>query len=236
MNKSNQNAKEFFEDWQPDKFNLDATYQKELRDFSAGFIHGDVLDLGCGSRVYYNLQKAKSWTGVDISKRMSSDIHFIDKTDHLKMEMIVADAAEMDLTANAYDTVCAFFILHHLGRDNRTRSQARVLQTLQHSHAALRAGGKMVIAENASAFLEWPYHWLYSPLYKFGKKFLKSELPYFWRKTQMIAMLKQAGFKSVTTCHFKIEDWIYNPVLRMKIPPLLSGSWIQSMTLYIAEK
>ena len=68
-----------FEDWDPDGFAKGAQYQRTIRAFTSNLISGDILDVGCGSRIFYSLEKAKSWTGIDISKRMLNSIEFTDK-------------------------------------------------------------------------------------------------------------------------------------------------------------
>ena len=45
----------YFETWRPEAFGRMTRYQMTLRTFSAGLIRGDVLDIGCGARVYYDI-------------------------------------------------------------------------------------------------------------------------------------------------------------------------------------
>jgi len=227
---------EYFETWSPEAFANCANYQNTLRKFSSSFIRGDVLDIGCGSRVYYNFKNIDKWTGVDLSKKMINEIQFFDNIDDSKLTLDQGDATNLEYKDNSFDTVCAFFIIHHLAKESKDISEKRVISTLKHAKRVLRQDGCMVVAENASGPLEWPYHLMYSLFYKAAKKLFNIEMPYFWRKKQFYNLAKNAGFSKVNCVHLTVDEWIYNPVLKIKVPPILSSSLFQTMTLYILEK
>jgi len=74
-----------FEAWEPDKFAKDARYMRTIKSFTSGQIHGDVLDVGCGSRIFCELSRASTWTGLDISNRMLDSIHFSEEFTNKKI-------------------------------------------------------------------------------------------------------------------------------------------------------
>ncbi len=226
----------YFETWQPDAFADQANYQKTLRFFSSPFICGDVLDIGCGSRVYYNCKNLRSWTGIDVSMAMMDKVVFFDEISSEKIKMSQGDAVEPEFDDNSFDTICSFFVIHHLARKNEIESRRRVLSALQNAYRMLRPGGTLVVAENAAGPFERPYHLFYSLFYSAAKKLFKIEMPYFWRKKDFIEISREAGFSEVQYMHTKIDEWIYNPVLRIKLPPVLSSSLFQTMTLYVLKK
>lgn len=220
-----------FESWDPDKFAHRAQYQKTLRTFSSSLIHGDVLDVGCGSRIYYDLQHTHSWTGIDVSKRMIDGIVFEDEVEN--KQIMQGDVLDMSFDDGVFDTVIANFLLHHLARGNRTNSAKRVQKAFDEVFRVLRPGGRFVIAENCQGPLEIPYHLLFSPLYHLAYKLKKIELPYFWKTKNFVHFGAKAGFQlQPLYVHIPIVESIYQPVTGVKTPAFMNGPLIQKMTLF----
>lgn len=226
----NTQAENIFESWKPDRFNRNSLYQKTIRTFTSSLIAGDVLDVGCGSRIFCDLSKAKSWTGLDISERMLSAIEFIDDVPQRKT--LKGNVLELSFEDEAFDTVTAFFLLHHLGRNNRFDSSIRVQAAFNEIYRVLKPGGRFVMAENCRGFLEAPYHWCYSVCYSLGKILGKIELPFFWKAKHYCAFGEKAGFLQSLYVHIPIRENIYQPVLNISIPPVLSHDFIQKMTIF----
>ena len=225
--------KSYFDSWEPDKFNKDARYQTTIREFTGGIIGGDVLDVGCGSRVFYRTDNLRSWTGVDLSYRMIQGIHFENARKQLDARFCQADISNLPFQKNSFDTVCAIFILHHVGARNRQTSIRRIGTALRSLREVLRPTGRLIVAENAAGPLEWAYHATYQVTYPIVKKLFNIRLPFFLTLNQFRSVAQKAGFSDVLFVNVKVEDSIYNPVLKMRVPPILSSDLIQRMTLYL---
>ncbi len=223
-------ARDAFEHWNPGMFNRDALYQRTIRTFTGALISGNVLDVGCGSRIFCDLRQAGSWTGIDISERMLSGIEFID--DVSEKRVCQGDVLDLEFSDDSFDTVTALFLLHHLGRDNRRESAERVQQAFREIYRVLKPGGNFLLAENCRGFLEAPYHWLYPAFYYLGKRFARTELPYFWKHQHYSHFGACAGFAETVFIHVPIRERIYQPVLNISIPPVFSHDFIQKMTVF----
>lgn len=230
----NTQAENIFESWKPDRFNRNSLYQKTIRTFTSSLIAGDVLDVGCGSRIFCDLSKAKSWTGLDISERMLSAMEFID--DVAQKQTLQGDVLNLSFDDAAFDTVTAFFLLHHLGRNNRKDSAVGVQKAFDEIYRVLKPGGSFLLAENCRGFLEAPYHWCYPAFYLLGKKLGEMELPFFWKTKDYCCFGDKAGFLQSLYIHIPIRERIYQPVFDISIPPVLSHDFIQKMTVFVFIK
>ncbi len=222
-----------FENWNPDGFARDAQYQRTIRAFSADLICGDVLDVGCGSRIYYNLKNANSWTGVDISQRMLDGIDFRLSGEIDERRIMQGDVLDLPFETESHDTVVACFLLHHLAKDNKRLSAERVQLAFDEFFRVLRPGGRLVVAENCRGPLEIPYHLFFSPIYYLALKLRNTEMPYFWKPKHYVSFSRTAGFQDKPLyVHIPIVEGMYQPVTRIVTPPILNSELIQKMTLF----
>jgi len=225
----------YFEKWDPKKFNDNAQYQITIRSFLEGKVNGDVLDLGCGSRVFYDVAHAKSWTGVDISSTMLSGISFFNKIED--MSIIQDDMLEMKFLDERFDTVIAMFVLHHLAWKNIKETKTRVQRAFDQAMRVLKPNGRFIVCENCRGPLEHPYHWIFPFSFPVFKKTLDVDLPYFWQRKHYINFAQHSGFKMPSTyVQVPVTDWIYNPVLKFSVPPVLSHDLFQKMTIFEFKK
>lgn len=224
-----------FNNWDPQGFATDAQYQRCIRWYTSGHIEGDVLDVGCGSRIYCDLTKATSWTGLDVSDRMVSSIDFNDNVERRKIQ--IGDVREMPLESESFDTVTAFFLLHHLARKNKKASMDEVKKAYRDIFRVLKPGGKLIVAENCPGPAEAPYHALFSLLYPLAFCFFDTELPYFWSAKTHQSFASTAGFINPGGyVHVPIVESIFQPVIGKTTPSFLNGAWIQKMTVFVFEK
>ena len=226
----------FFESWNPDFFDFGARYQKCIRAFTSGLIKGDVLDLGCGSRVAYSLNQATSWTGVDISKNMSEKTRFLDNDSSVEKTFLSGDIRDIPKPDATFDTTIAMFVLHHLGEDDKKTSFEHVLTALKELYRVTKPGGTVIIAENAAGPIEWLYHALFPITYPVCQSMFNVRLPYFLTKSQLRSLAKDGGFAGDLVMNIPVEEKIYNPVLRVKLPSILSSDLFQKMTIYVMRK
>jgi len=234
MNQPSENENTF-ETWNPDEFARDAKYMRTIRAFTSGLISGDTLDVGCGSRVFTDMRDVSSWTGLDISERMLSGIFF---EDHIEDKKIMqGNVLDLPFEDNSFDTVTAFFLLHHLAQSNKSKSAERVRQAYREIYRVLRPSGRLVVAENCPGPAEAPYHLLFPVVYLIGKRMFKTEMPYFWPTKAHQKFAEASGFKSAAPyMHVPIVESIYQPVIKMKTPAFLNSGFIQKMTVFDFEK
>lgn len=224
-----------FENWDPDGFARGAQYMRAIRSFTSGLIIGDTLDVGCGSRVFTDLSKASSWTGLDISERMLSGIVFEDPLE--KKRVMQGDVLNLPFDDESFDTVTAFFLLHHLAQKNKSQSAQRVQSAFSEIFRVLRPGGRFVVAENCPGPAEAPYHLLFPAVYFLGQRLFKTEMPYFWPPKAYLKYASTSGFKdNAPYIHVPIVEGIYQPVIKRVTPPLLNSNFIQKMTVFDFER
>ena len=232
---SEREAKTSFESWNPDGFAKDAQYQATIRHIISKKVTGDVMDWGCGSRVFYDVGAAKSWTGIDISERMLSSIHFHNTIPDMKI--VNDDILDLSFADESVDVIVACFILHHLALDGPKTSRERVQKAFDSAFRLLRPGGCFIVCENCRGPLEAPYHWAFPLAFPLARRLLNTDLPYFWTNHQYRRFGTNAGFETpVSFVNVPITDWIYNPVLRFSVPPILSHDLIQKMTVFEFRK
>lgn len=227
--------KRFFESWRNADTASVPAYQRTLDHFSSPFIGGDVLDLGCGNTVYYNTQSVKNWVGLEYAAARIDRVRFLHGLPQ-KQSLISADARSLPLADESFDTVCAFFLLHHLARNNRSESADHVRQALKDAWRVLRPGGTLVVAENAPCALHWPYQVLFPHLYAWARRRNGTLLPYFWPQKDMLDMLGRERFTDLHHVELHQTEWTHQPVLGFSLPPLLDNRPVSVMTLYTGKK
>jgi ubiquinone/menaquinone biosynthesis C-methylase UbiE len=225
---------DYYDTWDPESFGNDAGYQQAIREFTRGLIKGHVLDTGCGSRVVYSLSQADSWTGVDISRKMSEHIIFFEKPNNLTCKFHLADIRNLPFKDNVFDTVVVQFILHHLGEKNRKNTYIQVEKAFKQLKRVIRPGGKIIIIENTPGFLERPYHVFYPILWKIGLSF-GVRLPYFLKPCQLKFFAAKEKCNYISAVQIPINEKIYNPVLKMRVPAFFSSDLFQKMMLFLFE-
>ncbi|WP_200381142.1 class I SAM-dependent methyltransferase [Thiococcus pfennigii] len=225
----------YFDGWSTDLYGEDLLFQRTIHRLTGGIVRGAVLDLGCGSRVHYDTSRAERWLGLDVSQAMLDDLRFFGGPPPCRVETRRASCLDIELPAASFDTVCAIFLLHHLGQDSTRRSRARVVALLAKAHRLLRPGGTLLIAENAARALEWPYHLAYAPLYRWFHRHRAVELPHFWTRRQLLAMAREAGFGEAVLAEIPIRERIANPMTGIALPPALIDR-LQRMTLLVLER
>jgi SAM-dependent methyltransferase len=229
------NETNYFQQWNTELYGNELIFQKTIHCLTAGVVTGSTLDLGCGSRVHYNVAQVDRWVGLDVSQAMLDELRFYGGAPPNPPRKMLASCLDVDFPESSFDTVCAIFLLHHLGKGSKRRSRERVLAVLSKAHRFLKPGGRLLIAENAARALEWPYHLSYSLLYPLFHKYRGIELPYFWTTRQLLNILNGAGFENVLMARIPVRDAIVNPMSGVALPPFLANL-LQHMTLMIANK
>ena len=223
---------EYFSSWSESDTEKTPVYQQDLNRFASRFISGNVLDIGCGGKVYYQVDNATSWTGMDCASKRLHNVSFLHGRPE-DVRVLTADARQLPFASRTFDTVCCFFLLHHLGRNNRKESARQVKLALAETRRILSDGGRLVVAENASGWLNWPYNALFPLSFKIFSGIWDVLLPFFWTQKELKQLAWDTGFQTCELVEIKQREWIYQPVLGFQLPPFLDNKPFSMMTLYV---
>jgi len=120
----------------------EAKYKKALENVNV--VNGTVLDVGCGSGLFFNLVAVKAQTvvGVDVSRKL-----LLQAKEHSKsfgnVYVIQADADYLPFKNGFFDDAFAFTVLQNMPKPN---------QTLQELKRVANQGGVIVVTALKKAF------------------------------------------------------------------------------------
>lgn len=219
-------AKRYFFHWTDERFTKDQAVYRMLLAVTRGIIRGDVIDLGCGSRVYYDTSLVADWVGIDLSPHLLDRVEFLGEGRPRGMiKTVQGDCRNLDLPDASFDYACAVFLLHHLARDNRATSRKIIIQAMIEAHRVLRPGGTLMVVESWPHVLLHFYGILFPVLYAAARAALGIELPLFFTARQFSRMAETAGFKSRYVLSSPVYDTVRYPVGGFISPP-----WFQMLT------
>lgn len=227
-------ATDYFNRWKPELFGEELWYQRTYNRLTTGLVRGNTLDLGCGARVYYNVEAVDRWVGLDLSTELLDQLLFFEDQRPREVEKRNISCWDLPFPDESFDTVCAMFLFHHLAKTSRRESRRRVLEVMADVRRVLKPDGVFLIGENAARLAEKPYHLAYRPLYWLFRRF-SVELPYFWSVNEWVKLIEDAGFDEPSFCHIPVREGIINPMSGITLP-----TWVmeilQRMSLFVIRK
>jgi SAM-dependent methyltransferase len=225
----------YFETWDDSVFSSEQKIYRVVELVTRGLVRGDVVDMGCGSRVYYDLSEVKRWVGLDLSPTLLEQLKFTTGNKPAgPVETLCTSCRDMPLEDATFDTVVAIFVLHHLAEWNRTRTKANVLEALRQARRVLRDDGTMIILETWPQFLLHFYHFAYPVLYPLARRLWKVELPYFLGPGALEKLAHEAGFRECYAMAVRLYEDVRQPVLGIVLPAW-AQRLVQKYTIYIVK-
>jgi SAM-dependent methyltransferase len=108
---------------------------------TGGWVHGDVLDIGCGygDNAVYLAKNGHTVTGLDISPTALITAERRAKDAGVDIKFAVADSTKLDGYTDAFDTVIDSGLFHSLDDDGRRSYTAAV-------HRATRPGATLLLS------------------------------------------------------------------------------------------
>jgi len=108
---------------------------------TGGWVHGDVLDIGCGlgDNAVYLAKNGHTVTGLDISPTALITAEWRAKDAGVDVKFAVADSTKLDGYIDAFDTVIDVGLFHSVDDDGR-RSYADAV------HRATRPGATLLLS------------------------------------------------------------------------------------------
>lgn len=116
-------------------------YEKMFAGFFDNASYADVLDIGCGTGMYWPvlLKHCGRIVGVDYSAAMISEARRLIETKRLaNVEAVAQNVEDLNLPSESFDAVLCIDALHHI---------PRLKCALANFHRVLRPGGKLFAAE-----------------------------------------------------------------------------------------
>jgi SAM-dependent methyltransferase len=232
MNNGDQSSG-YFETWDDAVFGGEQRIYRVVNLVTRGLVRGDVLDLGCGSRVYYDVTAARHWTGLDLSQKLLDNLRFVGvgEPDCL-VETHCMSCRDLSFPDQSFDTVVAIFLLHHLARKNRRQTKQSILEVLRQARRVLRDDGTMVVLETWPQPLLHLYHLAYPLLYPLARRLWRVELPYFLGPAALEKLANQAGFRECYPMAVRLYEDVRQPVLGIVLPAW-AQRFVQKYTIYI---
>lgn len=226
----------YFEQWSDDRFYNDQAIYKLVLTLTSGLVKGDVLDLGCGSRIYYDTSKVKNWCGVDVSPILLKQITFLSAVmPSGEITTMQSSCFDLEFPANNFDTVCAIFLLHHLGKTSRRKSRERVSRVMKSVYQFLKPGGKFFIMESWPHVIIHLYNYLYPICYPVVRRSAGVELPYFFSGRALSQMATNAGFSECHILGIPLYETARYPIGSLSMPGWLQPA-IHKYGMYVFVK
>jgi len=172
---------------------------KHFYRLSSKYIKGEVLDVGSGGLITYDIAKAKSVLLTDISedlirspqKIVNDRLEFVND-DRAKTK--VANVFKLPFKKSSFDTVLVLSVLHHLSLPKVASNYRNLDNALKESYRVVKPKGYLLIWESClSILISRIYKFFYEVTYSFFIKFNKP-LPYFFFSSGRIKFFEGKRF------------------------------------------
>ncbi len=219
---------------------LNIPFLENLKKISSPYIYGDVLDVGNGGLISFDLRKVKTITISDIAGDLLKEPRTVEGgrfrlvCDN-RIRKVEASVLELPFADKSFDVVVMFNVLHHLSTPSLAGSKKNILKAFREINRVLRDGGTLILLDNCPTLpfkllLDFGYEFWYKLLINFGKP-----LPYFLSKKQITDFLEE-GFNLEETRKLNWSPRVYQPLF----PKFSAPGWLWELVLknylFVARK
>lgn len=245
--KSNDSQKEYFKEITDtyrigNEANIDLLIN--LRNSVSNFIKGDVLDIGNGGLINFDVDKASSITLADIviepikNPKIVKDrtLVYLDESYRKILKFTEADVLNLPFNDKSFDNVLMFNVAHHLSVETSKDSISNINYAIDGIKRVLRDDGIFLIWETCPSFFAKIIQKLcYNFFFWLFKKFNKP-IPYFLDKKQIIDLLEKKEFKLIMVKEIEWGKRVYSPIFPGFVPPRWFWNKILRTYLFVAKK
>ncbi|MCJ7805538.1 class I SAM-dependent methyltransferase [Patescibacteria group bacterium] len=214
---------------------------EKLKKATREFIKGNVLDVGSGGIINYDIRNARKLVLSDIAVETLKNPQIIENgklhtIKNNKISFVEASALSLPFKKNSFDTVIMVTTAHHLSENSLSKTKRNILNAFSEINKVLKKDGIFIIHECflfpllkflQEIFFE-PSFWL---LFKVGKP-----LPYFMSERQIVQYLKTAGFRVIKRKSIPSGEKIYLPLFPKLSPPGKIWDKLLKSEVYITKK
>jgi len=212
-----------------------------LKRVTKEYIFGDVLDIGSGGIISYDLSQTKKLTLADIAPETLKQPLKLEGRKFIpviKQNIVTAEAnvLELPFDKNSFDTVMMITTAHHLSEESLTQTKTNIQKSFDQINKVLKNDGVFIIHE---CFLhpilklaqEVLFECTFAILEKIGKP-----LPYFISEKQLKNYLKGSGFRIIKKCDIRSDKRVFISLFSLLSPPGWLWDILQPSKVYICKK
>lgn len=224
---------------QGNKLNIE--FLRRLKKIVTPYIKGDVLDVGSGGVISFDIKNAKSLMLVDIAQgllrypQIISDNKF-KKINSKKIHTLEASVLNLPLKNNSFDRILMFNVAHHLSEPSLKSSRDNVCKAIQEIYRVLKEDGKLLLLDNCPTSLFKNVLDLGYPFWYFLLNFFNKPLPYFLSESQIKQYLFRNKFITIKVKKIKWSKRVYQPIFPAFSPPGWLWEMVLKNRLFIAQK
>ncbi len=214
---------------------------EKLKKATREFIKGEVLDVGSGGIINYDIRNARRLVLSDIAGKTLRNPKIINNgklypAKHKKISFVEASALNLPFKKNSFDTVIMVTTAHHLSEKSLPKTKTNIKNAFFEINRVLRTGGTFIIHE---CFLFSPLKFLqeifFEPAFYLLSK-IDKPLPYFISEKQIVRYLESAGFLVIKKKNIPSGEKIYLPLFPKLSPSGKIWDKLLKSDVYITKK
>lgn len=220
------------------------SFFEKLKKTTTGYPKGDVLVIGSGGMINFDIENVKSISLTDVSNGILENPQIVNKREFVtvnkklrsKIKTMEANVMDLSFSSKSFDTVIMFNVIHHLSVSSQLKSKKNVRLAISEVYRVLRKNGILLIDENCSGlvykiFQDFTYECWHFLLSKIGKP-----LPYFYTRDKIVNLLLKKKFAIIEEKRIPITGKIYLPVFPSISPPVWLWELFFKNRFIVAEK
>ncbi len=197
------------------------------------YIYGDVLDIGNGGSICFDIKKAKSVILADLAIELLQSPKMVDhgrfkSVDKKSLRIVQANVMGMPFKDGSFDVVILLYVAHHLSISSVQGSRKNIERSVSEISRVLKKDGVFILGEDYPAtFFKLILNWGY-PLWYFLCQLIHKPLPYFMSRKEISEIFNKYNMVVINEHHVGFgKRTVYNPIFPFLKPP----GWLWDMVL-----